>query len=172
VVAEWPSIAAWVVDPHDHRCGVESARFCRSRHHNGDHGALRRWVETPGRGSLTSWHWLIGRLLDTFVAAQLRPLIDLDDGGARLHHLRQRDGRYEIDLVIEYPDGRVVGLEVTATAGPRADDAGHLAWMRDQLGERFIAGVVLHTGRFSYPLGERILAAPISVLWSPAPRPR
>lgn len=110
---------------------------------------------------------LMGRLLDTFVATQLRPLIDLDDSGARLHHLRQRDGRYEVDLVIEYPDGRVVGLEVKATAGPRGDDARHLAWLRDQLGERFIAGIVLHTGRFAYPLGERILAAPISVLWSP-----
>lgn len=110
---------------------------------------------------------LMGRLLDTFVAAQLRPLMDLDGSGARLHHLRQRDGRHEVDLVVEYPDGRVVALEVTATAGPRGDDARHLAWMRDQLGERFIAGIVLHTGRFAYPLGERILAAPIALLWAP-----
>ena len=29
-----------------------------------------------------------------------------------------------------------------------------------------MAGVVLHTGPRVYPLGERLLAAPISTLWS------
>ena len=42
--------------------------------------------------------------------------------------------------------GDVIALEVKATAAPDADDARHLAWLRDQLSPRFVAGAVLHTG--------------------------
>jgi hypothetical protein len=37
--------------------------------------------------------------------------------------------------------------------------------LRDQLGERFTAGAVLHIGKSIYPLGERIHAVPIAALW-------
>ena len=33
------------------------------------------------------------------------------------------------------------------------------------MGDRFIAGVVLHTGRDAFELADRITAAPISTLW-------
>lgn len=39
-------------------------------------------------------------------------------------------------------------------------------WLRDQLGDRFIRGAVLHTGTRSYELGEQILALPICALWT------
>lgn len=41
----------------------------------------------------------------------------------------------------------------------------HLAKLRDRLGDRFVAGVVLTTGPTALSLGERLLALPISVLW-------
>jgi predicted AAA+ superfamily ATPase len=46
---------------------------------------------------------LLGRLLDTFVAAQLRPELELETHRPEQHHLREKDGRREIDLVIESP---------------------------------------------------------------------
>ena len=54
----------------------------------------------------------------------------------------------------------------SGTAAPSTHDARHLSWLRDQVGERFAAGVVLHTGPASFPLGERLWALPISSLWS------
>jgi len=62
---------------------------------------------------------------------------------------------------LEAADGRVVGLEIKASAGPSASDARHLLWLRDQLGDRFIAGLVLHTGKSIYPLAEHVTAVPI-----------
>jgi uncharacterized protein len=49
---------------------------------------------------------------------------------------------------------------------PRVDSARHLIWLRDQLGERFVTGVVLHTGPRVFSPAERIIAAPVAVLWS------
>ena len=109
---------------------------------------------------------LLGRVLDTFVAAQLRPELALSVERPRVHHLRTKGGEREIDLLLELGGFRVVGIEVKASAVPRADAAKHLAWLRDALGDRFLAGAVLHTGPRVYPLGERIVAAPISTLWT------
>lgn len=59
----------------------------------------------------------------------------------------------------------MLGIEIKATSAPDARDARHLAWLRDQLGSRFLGGIVLHTGPRVFGLTERIVAAPISSLW-------
>ena len=109
---------------------------------------------------------LLGRVLDSFAVAQLRPEIAVSSERPRLHHLRTKHGEHEIDLVIELGGLRVVGVEVKADAAPDTTDAKHLAWLRDELGDRFLAGVVLHTGPRAYRLGERITAAPLASLWA------
>ena len=45
-------------------------------------------------------------------------------------------------------------------------DARHLAWLRDEVGEPFVAGIVFHTGPHVFPLGDRLVAAPVSALWT------
>ncbi len=109
---------------------------------------------------------LLGRALDTFVAAQLRAEIPTARTRPRLYHMRQADGRREVDAIGELAGRQIVSIEVKADAGPTRRDAKHLAWMRDELGDRFVAGVVLHTGPRPYDLEERITAAPISTLWA------
>lgn len=109
---------------------------------------------------------LLGPALEILVASQLRAETETPDGRYTLHHLREAQGRREVDFVAEGPRGRVVGIEVKATAAPERRDARHLAWLRDELGDRFVGGVVLHAGQASYSLGERVRAAPISTLWA------
>jgi predicted AAA+ superfamily ATPase len=109
---------------------------------------------------------LLGRVLDTFVAAQLRAELTVAESRPRLFHLRTEQGRHEIDLLAEQAAARIVGIEVKADAAPGRDAARHLCWLRDRLGQRFTRGVVLHTGPRAYELEERILAAPISALWA------
>ena len=89
---------------------------------------------------------VLGRILDTFVAGQLRPEVPLSRTRPRLYHLRTEKGRHEIDLLAELGGKRVIGIEIKATAAPGARDANHLAWLRDRLEDRFLAGIVLHTG--------------------------
>ena len=109
---------------------------------------------------------LLGRMIDTFVAAQIRPELAVTESRARWYHLRDKGGRHEIDLVIEFGGGRVASIEIKANAAPSRNDARHLEWLRDELGDRFVSGVVLHTGPRAYELAEKIFAAPISTLWA------
>ena len=143
---------------------------------------LKRLVRMPKRHVIDTGLWgaivgvdaasmvrngdLLGRLLDSFVTAQLRAEAVVAAQSQRLYHLRTEQGRQEVDVVAEVGAHRVVGIEIKATNAPSQSDASHLAWMRDQLGDRFAAGVVLHTGPHTYQLSERITAAPICTLWS------
>jgi predicted AAA+ superfamily ATPase len=109
---------------------------------------------------------LLGRVLETFVAAHLRAELSYSESRPRLYHVRAESGRHEIDLLAELGAGRVVAIEVKAASAPTTRDALHVAWLRDRLGARFVRGVVLHTGPRTFALGERIVAAPISSLWA------
>jgi uncharacterized protein len=108
---------------------------------------------------------LLGRLIETFVLAQIRPELELGRFPARLHHLREKNGRHEIDLLAELSGGDVVAVEIKSSSAPTRSDARHLEWLREQLGERFLAGAVLHTGPRPFHLSERIFALPIAALW-------
>jgi len=108
---------------------------------------------------------LLGRLLDSFVAAQLRPELAVAQGRPTLSHLRDANGRHEVDLIVERADGGVTGIEIKATAAPTADDAAHLRWLRARLGERADTLVLLHTGPRAFRLPDDVLALPIASIW-------
>jgi len=71
-------------------------------------------------------------------------------------------------VIVELPEDSVIAIEIKATASPTPSDARHLAWLRDRLGERFLAGAILHTGPQPFQLGERVFALPICTLWGNA----
>lgn len=140
---------------------------------------LKRLARTPKRYIVDSGVWgaalgatsaslkldgnLTGRLLDTFVAAQIRP--ELQASEARMFHLRTAEGRHEIDILLELRNGGMIAIEVKASAGPGPADARHLSWLRDQIGPEFLAGIVFHTGPNTYLLDHQITALPIASLW-------
>jgi predicted AAA+ superfamily ATPase len=109
---------------------------------------------------------LLGRALDTYVAAQLRAECSLSIIGADLFHLRDANGRHKVDLLVETRDGHVIAIEIKATAAPSRNDARHLEWCAERLGPAFTAGLVIHTGPRVIRLTDRITAVPIAALWS------
>jgi uncharacterized protein len=109
---------------------------------------------------------LLGRIIDTLVAAQLRAECTISTMGADLFHLRDTNGRREVDLVIEARDGSIIAVEVKAAATATVHDARHLVWLRQQMGNRFVAGFLVHTGPRAVRFEDRILGVPISGLWS------
>lgn len=108
---------------------------------------------------------VLGRLIDTLVMAQLRPELSVSRSRPKLYHLRTQSGRHEIGLVAELAGGRVIAIEVKSGPAPKRSDARHIEWLRDEIGDRFLAGLVFHTGPGAYNLAEGIKAVPIAALW-------
>jgi hypothetical protein len=65
----------------------------------------------------------------------------------------------EVDLVVE-AGGRLLPIEVKATARPRLSDAAHLRTFRGEYGSTARAGLLLHTGSALQWLAPDVLAAP------------
>ncbi len=109
---------------------------------------------------------LAGALFENFVASELTKQATWCEADVRLYHLRTAGGS-EVDLVIEARDGTIAGIESKLTASVRERDFNGLRHLRDRLGERFGAGIVVHTGPDTLPFGDRLWAVPISALWTP-----
>jgi len=108
---------------------------------------------------------LTGPLLESFVTMELIKQRGWSQRQPTIRHWRDRNGA-EVDLIIEDDGGSIAGVEVKAASAVSMGDVKHLQGLRDKLGERFTAGVVLYLGERVVPLGERIWALPVSMLWS------
>jgi predicted AAA+ superfamily ATPase len=105
-----------------------------------------------------------GPLLETFVATELHKSLGWSTQRASMYHYRSKDGT-EVDVVLEAPDGRVVGIEVKAAATVRSSDFAGLRHLQARTGDRFQLGLVLYTGRETLSFGDRLGCTPISALW-------
>jgi predicted AAA+ superfamily ATPase len=117
---------------------------------------------------LASADQLRGSLLENFVAMEIVKQASWSRTLPKLLHFRTAAGR-EADLVLESRAGAVVGIEVKATASPGPSDFAGLTALRQAAGERFVRGVLFHTGSQAVGFGPELLALPISRLWSPLP---
>lgn len=108
-----------------------------------------------------------GMVFETFVAVEIARQIAWQGNTPGQYHYRDRDGR-EVDVVLERRDGSVVGIEVKSAASASSSDFRGLRHLRDKLGDRFKAGVVLYTGPSTVPFGDRLAAVPLPGLWAGA----
>ena len=109
---------------------------------------------------------LCGNLFDTFSVAQIRPEVFHNLNSAKMFHLRTNGGRHEVDLMVKLENNKILAFEFKAGSSPTDSDAKHLNWLREEIGERLIAGIVLHTGSSIYELDNRIYAIPLSSFWA------
>jgi predicted AAA+ superfamily ATPase len=108
---------------------------------------------------------LLGRLLETFVVGELRKQLSWTDRQTALFHFRTAAGS-EVDVVLEKADGTVAALEIKAGVTVGASDFSALQALRDQLGDRFRAGVVLYLGDQVVPFGDKLTLVPLPALWA------
>lgn len=108
-----------------------------------------------------------GSLLETFVLGELLKLASWSAERYDFFHFRDRYDN-EVDIVIENQDGQVVGIEVKASATVRGHDFAGLRKLAEASGKRFAMGLVLYDHDTVVPFGQRMFAAPISMLWGTA----
>ncbi|WP_193105518.1 ATP-binding protein [Brachybacterium sp. FME24] len=106
----------------------------------------------------------LGAQLEAFVVAQLFAQRGWSAEEYEIFHFRDRDG-LEVDVVLEFPDGRVFLLEVKSSSTIRADHSRGIRALAERLGDRFLGGAVLGLSTESRQLADRIWGLPISALW-------
>lgn len=104
-----------------------------------------------------------GPIIEGFVAAEMIRLAAFSPYRTEISHYRDRRGA-EVDLIVE-SRGRVAAIEVKAGASVDRDAVRNLADLRDKVGDRYVGGVVLHTGSTGQRLGDRLQSLPIAALW-------
>jgi len=109
---------------------------------------------------------LLGRMMETFVVGELRKQLSWMAPHTSLYHFRTATGS-EADVVLEKSDGSVAGVEIKASATVTASDFTALQALRDQLGKRFQAGIVLYLGDNVVPFGDKLWLVPLPALWAP-----
>lgn len=107
---------------------------------------------------------LLGQLLETFIVQEIRRQASGWTHDLRFSHYRDKD-KQEVDIVLERGPGRVVGIEVKAASTLRDADRRGLERLRDATGDSFRCGALLYDGETLVPLGDRIYAIPLGVVW-------
>jgi predicted AAA+ superfamily ATPase len=107
---------------------------------------------------------LFGHILENFVSMEVFKMSGWSRTPLRVTHYRDAGGR-EVDLVVETPDGDVVGIEVKSAGQVDARDFRGLKALAEAAGRRFRRGVVLYTGRGVVPFGKDLHAVPLDAIW-------
>jgi len=118
-----------------------------------------------GAGRVRDDDGLAGALFETFVATELERQASWSPQPLTFWHYRE--GEREVDTIVEWPSGEIVGVEVKASATVRARDFTGLAHLRDRVGARLRAGLVVYAGQRTLPFGNRLWALPLRGLWRP-----
>lgn len=116
------------------------------------------------RQSLDRDQVFFGHLLENFVVNELRKQTGWSDSRVELHHYRTTAGR-EVDILLEDAAGRLVGMEVKASATVVRKDFSGIDALSENTGKRFVRGIVLYTGDAPVSFTENYLALPVSAIW-------
>jgi uncharacterized protein len=105
-----------------------------------------------------------GKVLENFAVTEVLKHAEWATTDTTAYHYRQREE--EIDLVLESRSGEIAAIEVKAAASVGRSDVRALQKLRDRMGARFKAGIVLCSCEQTLPFGDRIWAIPVSGLWT------
>lgn len=105
---------------------------------------------------------LLGHLYEALVTLSVRVFAQAAE--ARVRHLRLYSGAHEVDLIIERPDHRVLGVEVKLSAAVRDDDVKDLVWLQESIGDDLLDAVVINTGPRAYRRKDGIAVVPAALL--------
>ena len=105
---------------------------------------------------------LLGALFESLVTLSVRVYAARSE--AKVRHLRTARGRQEVDLIVERADGGVVAIEVKLARSVSHDDAKHLTWLKQKLGDSVLDQVIITTGPKAYRREDGIAVVPLALL--------
>lgn len=107
---------------------------------------------------------ITGKALENFVTMEIVRHAEWSERAPKIFHYRQ--GRDEIDIILEDRSGSIAAIEVKASASIQSRDWRALSRLRDARGKSFNCGVLLYAGETTLALSDRIFAVPVSGMWA------
>lgn len=107
---------------------------------------------------------VLGQVFENFVVMELVKQSTWSYEPVKLHHYRTHDQK-EVDIVVESPSGKVIGIEIKLSSIVRKDDLKGLMSLKEYCGTDFHKGVIFYTGDKTLPFGDSFTALPITALW-------
>ncbi len=107
---------------------------------------------------------LLGAVFENFVVMELMKQISWSNIKPRLYHFRTESGN-EVDIVLEAPDGRIVGIECKSAVRLGSGAFKGLSALKQLTGKKFHRGIVLYAGNETLRFEKDFQAVPISALW-------
>lgn len=104
----------------------------------------------------------LGALFESLTAMSVRVFAQANQ--ARTSHLRTKDGRNEVDFIIESDSQAVTAIEVKLSDTVTSKDVRHLLWLRERIGEHLVNAVVVTTGQQAYRRADGIAVVPLALL--------
>jgi uncharacterized protein len=104
----------------------------------------------------------LGALFESLVTVSVRVYAQAHE--ATVHHLRTRDGRHEVDLIVERRDHRVLALKVKLAENVDDDSCRHLDWLKEEIGDDLVDSAVITTGKNAFRRSDGIAVIPASLL--------
>lgn len=104
-------------------------------------------------------------MLEGFVAAELLRQQVWTSQEFGLRHFRDRSGP-QVDLIAEVSGGGVIALQVRSAASYLNSHFDGLRFLREKLGDRFLAGIVLTAAPHGYRYADRLYGLPIDAIWN------
>jgi uncharacterized protein len=176
-IASAIGLSSKTVDAH---IDILERLFIVKRVHPFFHQELKRPSRTPRLYFLDSGHlsYLLefaperppedrlnfSQILKNFVFSELLKQRTWAEEKPYIEHLKSHAG-HEIDFILQRRDQKVVALNVKAGATIKYEWIKPMKVMANALGKDFVQGIILHTGTETLRLGDKITAAPVSVLW-------
>jgi predicted AAA+ superfamily ATPase len=113
-------------------------------------------IDIPRNGTL------LGHLFESLVTQSVRVYAQARE--AEVRHLRTKNGRHEVDLIVVRPDQRVLAIEVKIARSISDDDVKHLHWLRGEIGDDLLDAVVITAGPHAYRREDGIAVVPAALL--------
>ncbi|MBK8186541.1 MAG: ATP-binding protein [Cellvibrio sp.] len=107
-----------------------------------------------------------GGLLETLVYMECCKQATWADNSASFYHFRDTQ-KNEVDLVLEQDNGKIIGIEIKASASVSIQDFKGLNALADYAGEKFRHGILFYTGKDILPFTQgtsHFYALPIGLL--------
>jgi predicted AAA+ superfamily ATPase len=108
---------------------------------------------------------LAGPLLENFAVMELRKQSTWSAIQPELFFWRTASGQ-EVDIVMEDRAGRVVGVEIKASATLGSSDVRGLQALANTAGKNWVRGVVLYAGTETIPFASNLHGIPFGRLWT------